>query len=220
MPAAAVHGHGHQLVDDLVPAPDLGDGLELPVGGEGDDGLDLEQGPRRGGDLADAPALHQILQGVHGEEGEGAGNQLWSPALHQGLPVHAVSDVLRQLEHRQPLAQGAADRVEDPDGEAFPALLGDEAHQIVGAGKTTGEHNGQDAVVAGILNFLEYRAHALHRGQGGLGQLAGPEAAVDVGVADVDAVGILAVGAEDAQGDQMNTVFRCQLRGQIRTGIR
>ena len=169
MPAAAVHGHGHQLVDDLVPAPDLGDGLELPVGGEGDDGLDLKQSACRGGDLADAPALHQVLQGVHGEKGVGVRDQRGGPVLHQGFPVHAVSDILRQLEHRQALSQGAADGIENLDGEGVPALLGDEAEEVVGAGEAAGEHDGNHAVIARVPDFLQHGPGALGRGQRGLG---------------------------------------------------
>ena len=73
------------LSDHQVPAPDLGNGLELPVGGEGDEGLDLEHGARHGRHLADAAALLQILQRVHGEEGEGVLDQPGHPALCQRL---------------------------------------------------------------------------------------------------------------------------------------
>ena len=60
VPRRAVVGLRHQLdelADHQVPAPDLGNGLELPVGGEGDEGLDLEHGARHGRHLADAAAF-------------------------------------------------------------------------------------------------------------------------------------------------------------------
>ena len=42
------------------------------------DGLDLKQGPRRGGNLADAPALHQVFQGVPGPSASTSATASWA----------------------------------------------------------------------------------------------------------------------------------------------
>ena len=62
---APLDGQGHQLVDDLMTPPDLGNRLELSIRRKGEKRLDLQQHSRRGGDFADASALLEVFQRIH-----------------------------------------------------------------------------------------------------------------------------------------------------------
>ena len=149
--------------------PNLGDGGQLSVWCKGQDGLDLQQHSRRGGNFADAAALLQVFQGVHREEWERTLNELRYTALRQFLPAHAVPDVLRRLQNCQALAQGTTEGIKYPDGQLPPALLRQDPHQIIGAGQSAGQHDGDDAVIAPLHDPPEGLAHILCGRQGGLG---------------------------------------------------
>ena len=99
-------------------------------------------------------------------------------------------------------------------------LLRQQPHHVVGAGQAAGEHQGDGPVVPGRGDGVEGVGDVLGGGQGGLGQLPGPEAAVDVRGADVHAVPVLPVGAQDPQGHHKDLIFRRQLGGEIRAGVR
>ena len=62
--------------------------------------------------------------------------------------------------------------------------------------------------------------NVLSGGQGGLRQLSGPQPGIDVGGVDVYAVPVLSAYAQDPQGHDKDLVFRRQLRGEVRAGIR
>ena len=162
--AAAVHSHIHQLPHHLMPSPDLGHRLQLSVRCKGDDGLDLEHGAGHSRDLADPAALHQILQRIHRKEGIGVGDELRSPALRQFFPVHAVFDVLSQLQHRHALTQSAADRVKHLHGIALLRTFSrQDPGQIIGPGQAAGQHDGDHAVISQIKDLPELRALQIGR---------------------------------------------------------
>ena len=217
----AAAGFDHQ-VDELIlnlSAPsDLGDGLELPVGGEGDEGLDLEHGARHGGDLADATALEQVLQGVHREEGKGALDEIGHPPVGQLPPGGAGAQVLGKLKQGHAHTQGPAHRVVDLDFQ-IAALLGQQPGHIIGARQAAGEHDGDDPVVPLRGDAVEGAGDVLPGGERGLGQLAGAEPGVDVGGVDVHSVPVFPIGAADVQGHHMDVVFLRQLGGEIGAGI-
>ena len=216
--AAGLHRQVHQLVHDLLPAPDLGDGLELAVGGEGDEGLDLEHGARHGRHLADAPALLEVLQGIHREEGGSALDELRHPLFREFPPGGAPPQILRQLQHGDADAQGAAHRVVHPDLQVLP-LLRHEPHHVVGAREPPREHDGDDPVIPLLSDVVKGRRDVLPRGQGGLGQLPPLQPGIDVGGMDVHAVPVLPVGAADAQRDHMDAVLFRRPGGQVGAGI-
>ena len=219
--AAAVHSHIHQLPHHLMPSPDLGHRLQLSVRCKGDDGLDLEHGAGHSRDLADPAALHQILQRIHRKEGIGVGDELRSPALRQFFPVHAVFDVLSQLQHRHALTQSAADRVKHLHGIALLRTFSrQDPGQIIGPGQAAGQHDGDHAVISQIKDLPELRAEVLHTGQGGLGQLAVMKPLINIRAGDVDAVQIFAVLAQDPQRDKKDIVFPGLIPTQVGTGVR
>ena len=150
----------------------------------------------------------------------GAGNQLGHAALCQLLPLHAAADVLRQLEEGHPHAQGPAEGVVHPHRQHPPALLADQAHQVVGAGEAAGEHHGDDAVIPVHDDLAQGLFDVLAGGQGGLRQLAGAETGVDVPPEDVHTVGILPVGAQNPQRHPVDVILLCQTGGQVGAGVR
>ena len=217
--AAGLHRQVHQLVHHLVSPPDLGHGGQLAILGKGKERLDLQQHPCRGGDFADAPALLQVFQGIHGEEGMGPRDELWCPPLRQFLPVHPVPDILRQLQHGHAQAQGATDGVKGPDLQLAPAFLRHQPQQVIGAGQAAGEHDGDHAVIAFLMNAGQQLQDLLRCRQGGLGQFSRPQAAINVFAPDIHAVQVFPVSAQNAQGDHENMVLLRQLGRQIGAGI-
>ena len=149
----------------------------------------------------------------------GPGNELGRPAFRQLRPVHAVSDVLRQLQNRHAQAQGTAGGIEDPYRQEPPALLGNDPYQVVGAGQAAGQHHGDNAVISLRHDLPQSFGDVLSRGQGGLRQFSRPEAGVDVPAPNVHAVQVLPISAQDAQGHDENMVLLRQPGRQIGAGV-
>lgn len=142
-------------------------------------------------------------------------------ALRQFFPVHAVFDVLSQLQHRHALTQSAADRVKHLHGIALLRTFSrQDPGQIIGPGQAAGQHDGDHAVISQIKDLPELRAEVLHTGQGGLGQLAVMKPLINIRAGDVDAVQIFAVLAQDPQRDKKDIVFPGLIPTQVGAGIR
>lgn len=208
----------HELVLGLPEAPDLGDGLKLPILGKMDYWLDAQHGARHGGDLPDTPTLGQILQGVHGEEGEGVADKFRHPMLHKVFPVSSGTDLFPELQHSDAAAQSTAERVEDLYFQVA-ALGGVEPDHVEGAGETGGEHHGDDLFIAVGGDLVQGTGQERQVGQGGLGDLAGVQAAVNILRENIHPVVVLTVGTEDAQRDGIDGLALAQLRRQIGGGV-
>ena len=202
----------------LPAPPDLGDGLELPVRGEGKERLDLENRPRHGSDLPNAAAPLKILQGIHGKEGKGVLDQMGNALLDKLLPGSARPQVFCQLQQHCAHAKRTAHRVKDLDFQVMP-LFCHKADHIICAGEAAGQENGDNAIIAVCRDLVKGGGDVLAGGQRGLGQLAGAEQAVDISGADIYAVPKLTVPAADAQRDRVDVVFFSKLAAQVRTGI-
>ena len=206
------------LVLNLPAAPHLGHALKLAVGGKGNHRFDAQQGTGKGGHLSNTPALAQVFQGVHREEGEGIFDQLGYPVAHQSIPVHPGQNVLPQLEHHDPHTQGAAFGVEHGDVQVLPGLRL-EAHHIIGARQPGGKHDGQHLFIAVGLDAVQGVADAAAVGQRGAGQLSPMEAVIHILGKDVHSVGVFSVVADDLQGHRIDGLIRPQRRGQVGGGI-
>ena len=216
--AAGLDGQIYQLVNDLGTAPDLGHRLQLPVRREGQKGLDFQQSAGGGGNPANAAALPQILQGVHGEEGVGPANQLRHPTLRQFLPAHAGLNILHQLHDGHADTQRAAEGVKYLHLQS-QGLLRQQAHHIEGAGKSTGQHHRNDTVISLLCDPLQNVGNIFSGRQRRLGQFARVQALIDIRAVDIHAIQILPVVAEDAQRNNEYRVLLQKLRAQICTGV-
>ena len=202
-----------QLFLALFCAPDHGDRIINAFPVAGDDRFQFQGSTDRGGNAADPAASLQILQGVHVEHDLGVVD-----LIHQAPADLLIGSASGNLPGRPDGKDTGPDRyilcIKNKDLHLIVILRG-QADGIAGTGKAGGNADGNDLLIAFLVNLVELLFDLHQVGGRGIGEF-GREPSVCHQRIDIHTVLVLLFRIHNVQRQHLDIIFLNDLRCYIR----